>query len=182
MAMLRIRTIFTGVAGTPYYSNLYFDSVSDAAQVNTDAVAAWWNDLEDFMVTGLSWVVQPEVTEMDEDGTITGLFPVTQRSGGGVGAGEGLPLANQALMRLNTGAYVGGRQIRGRIFIPGIIESASVSGVPSAGLITAANTGIAELDAESSGFSVWSKKNGSIHNVTSGSLWNQFAVLRSRRD
>jgi hypothetical protein len=45
-------------------------------------------------------------------------------------AGDALPYATQGLLRLGTAAFIGGRRVQGRQFIPGLTETAN-AGTPA---------------------------------------------------
>ena len=44
--LARVRTIFTGPAGSPWYSNLYFDAATGTAQNAADAAAPFWGAVD----------------------------------------------------------------------------------------------------------------------------------------
>lgn len=180
--MLRVRTVWSGVAGQPYYTNMYFDTSPGTAEGAVDAVAAFWTACGDVIQNGVRWTVEGEVLDITTNGTITGVVSVDGATGLGEVAGNFLPTANQLLVQLRTGAYAGNRAIRGRIFIPGQTENNTSGGDPSTGARQVAQDAAEDLIAGSPGFGVWSRKNGLIVGVTSASVWNKYAVLRSRRD
>jgi hypothetical protein len=116
-------------------------------------------------------------------GDITALTAVTSQTGTGGSVGDALPYATQGLVRLRTGFFVGGKEIRGRIFIPGLTETDSDIGVPSSFVVGAWNTAVAALIADANSvLLVYSRKHAAGEAVVSGSAWNKWAVLRSRRD
>lgn len=189
MAIARVRTVFTGVAGSPYWSNLYFDVVPDQAQAEivSDLVVGLWDDLDTDFLSALTATVQSEVASIDEaTGNLLEVFPVTGGAVVGLGGTEGLPAATQGLVRFLTDEIAGGRRIRGRCFLPSQLEANSALGVPSSAWRSAKDVRFNELigEAEQAGspLCVWSRKNGISANVTTASTWNQWAVLRSRRD
>lgn len=198
MAIRRIRTVFVGVAGTPWYSNMYFDAdgVTPTPQQNVDAVDSFWTSIAPYMDNAVSWVVGPEVPVLDEtNGELVGVTSVTANGGVGTASDDALPYASQGLVRLNTNDFVNGRRVRGRIFLPGITKaSASPTGTvfttASAGWLAAATT----LTA-ATGILVWARplwnrevdppvlvRPGSKAAITGQSIWANFAVMRSRRD
>jgi len=185
--MLRVRTVFTGVAGSPYYSNIFYDQLPSAAEDAADAIGTAWEAMEPFMDNAISWVVESTVMVMDPvTGQPTDAVTVTGLSGTGSSAVDALPRAVQGLVQLRTGVFNAGREIRGRIFLPGlVVTTADLSGVISAGTVTAFE-GIWEgallttPGVPTAG--VWSRSGGIIEQVSSVSVWDEFAVLRSRRD
>lgn len=203
MALARIRTVFTGVAGTPWYSNLYFlnDGGTSIAAQATNWVGAFWQSLDNQMLTGITWVTDPEVPTFNEtNGKITKVDAVTPSSGAGSIATEPLPYATQLLIRLITSAFVNGRRVRGRIFVPGLSEADNVSGLPSTTLRNLANSAASTLITSSaSTLAIWARpydaldkdgnpipnktpRLGSQHSVSQNQVWTQWSLLRSRRD
>lgn len=131
----------------------------------------------------------------DETGTLTGTW-----SGGpggvmtGSSTAEAVPNASQALVRMETAAVVAGRLLKGRMFLPGLSSDCLLNGEL---------TEVARLDIQSRfnvemipgfGLLIWSRpfagsvgpparppRAGSSSAVNSGSVWNEYAILRNRR-
>lgn len=185
MPMYRVRTVFTGVAGTPYYSNLYFAQEGGTVAQARAAVNAFWEANKALITQNLKWIIENEVPVIDEVlGEVLSVeSDVTSYQSQGTRTETPIPYSNQVLARLRTGAFAGGREIRGRIFIPGFTQiSQDSDGVvvsAAAGIQTNLNALIASANAQ---LVVWAKSKGSYAVVNSGSVWNKFAVLRSRRD
>lgn len=184
--MLRVRVGFTGAPGSPWLATHYFiadtEDATAAAAANT-AVGAFWESVDDIMDNSVSWATEAQVAHLDLDGTLTGSFGVTPVTSTGETSGDALPWTTQALVQLQTGVYVGGRQVRGRLFVPGLTEAASGDGVPSTATRNAINAAAATLAAvDPPRWCVWSRKNTSAAAVDTASTWAQWAVLRSRRD
>lgn len=182
--LYRIKTVFTGVAGSPYYNTLYFlASAGTASQAAVD-VAGFWGAVDGFIKNTLTWDLDTDVEVIDStSGNIVNVQSVSPASGTGGDAGDMLPPATQALIRWRTGMFVGGREIRGKTFVPAITETQSTAGQPSSALITALENSAAGLvGSPNAQLVVYSRKNSTYAPVTSGSAWGQFAVLRSRRD
>lgn len=109
---------------------------------------------------------------------------------GAVG-GAAVPKATQALVRLGTAGIVANRLVKGRVFIPGMPSAAlNTAGELSSSYRNTLRDAFTDfLDAINSTLEVWSRpkttspaRAGSEHLVTSIDVWNQLAVLRSRRD
>ena len=184
--MARIRTVFTGVAGTPWYSNLYYTGAGAALNpANAHAlVAAFWNAYKPNVTSAVTYTVQGEIPIIDDvSGNITSTVTVAAVTAPCTGAGDSLPFATQGLVRLLTSSFINGRRVRGRLFLPAPLESLSTSAVPTGALITAVNTtATTMMGSPGQQLNVWSRKNGVAVAVTSVSMWNQWAVMRSRRD
>ena len=183
MTIYRVRTEFTGVQGVPYLSTMYFGFLAGTAQQAATAAGNFWSTVDGSLSTNLDWEVAPDVAHIDETtGEIVTLTNVTGASGTGATAADMLPPANQALVRWRTGVYIGGREVRGRTFIPGVPESMSTDGLPTSAFQTAIGTAAGTLLADAnSELLVWSRTHGVVHACIGGDVWNQFAVLRSRR-
>lgn len=196
MTIARVRTVLTGVAGTPWYSNLYFAD-DGGTPVGTLAVG-WVNDMWTAAAGAISnnvtWEVQGEVAQLDEsDGELTGITMVASEAGAGTASDEELPFQTQALTRWLTDAFVHGRRVRGRLFWPGMGESNNAGGQPTSGLRAALSGYSNDLVSDSGGtLVVWSRpfagtefnpaRLGTYHLVTGTSISTTWATLRTRRD
>lgn len=184
MALLRVRTTITGGQGTPYYNNLYFDpSGATPATTAKDAATAFWTELVGLCQTGLVGVVSGQVEQIDPGtGQITGIL-----DGGSddtvtfAGGTNPLPWMVQGLVRLRTNHYTAGRELRGRIFIPGMDEAASTAGLPTSTAVAIMENAAAALTDNDAGVQVYSPTHHDQADVTTTSVWGRWAVLRSRR-
>lgn len=179
--------VWTGVAGSPYYSNFYFGPASaeyDPALAH-DAVADAMNLLGPAFTADLTATVESEVLLIEsQTGDAVGSAPAGTVSYTGESTNPLLPASTQALLRLSTGAFVNGRRIQGRVNIPGMVTGGATEGLPNDFIketILDAFTPMLTVTPEIP-WVVWSKKNGTLHPVRELSVWDQFAVLRSRRD
>lgn len=183
----RIRTVFTGVAGSPYYSNIYVTANPADATPEIAAVDQFWTALAPHIDNALSWTVEGIVANVDTaTGQIVSFSSNTSQGGTGGAGGEILPLANQLLIRARTGVYVTGREVRGRINIPAIAELSSANGVPTGELLTAAQDAVDDHLLGAGGLNgswvVYSPTKNRAEMVTEASVASFFAILRSRRD
>lgn len=183
----RVRTVWTGVPGTPWYTNMYFltDDTDGAASDQVSAVDQFWTDLSGNIHADADWVVQGEVIQIDEtSGAITGARTVPSVPGSGVASGDLLPRATQGLVQWRTTTVVNGRFVRGHTFIPGLVESLNVAGgVPAAAFVTIMqNAGESLIDNVTLPLVIWSKSGGTHGEVTAAAAWSEWASLRSRRD
>lgn len=185
-SILRVKTSWTGVSGAPFLSTHYFTRTDgDSAAYAADAVAAFWTGLAGQIDNDLDWNIEGDVAVInDATGQLTGVDTISGgNSGGGTDSGQACPPATQGLMRILTSTVVAGRVLRGRFFIPGVTENNSNEGVPSGDYLSAAASAFtAMMDSPSSELRVYSPTHNTSAPVTAGSLWNQWAVLRSRRD
>ncbi len=200
MSLIRVQTIWSGVAGSPYYTNLY--AVGPLTTNNGNDLAAAFRT---FLVStagqftdDLSAQITPELLEFEEStGVVTGAGTTTQAAVAGTNAGAHLPKANQLLLRWTTAGIVHNRRVRGRIFIPGLPETANDAvGLPESAVVTAfANAATALLTTMSGRMRVWAQpfagtvgppvnpaRAGTAHAITGSAVAPFWAILRSRRD
>jgi hypothetical protein len=182
--MWKVTQVATGVAGSPYYLTGYFDGYGGTAQ---NAADAWRAMLSGGVSTYTAPLIfQPiiEVQQVDPtNGNLIATSIVSVLGQTFTGAGDPLPPATSLLLRWRTGAYVGGREIRGRTNIPRQAETDSTLGVPTTTLLAtwqARQTAL--LATANAKHVVWSPKNGVWAQTVGASPWSQWAVLRSRRD
>lgn len=184
MGMYRIRTVLTGNQGSPWLNTMYFDDGGGSAQQAADAAGLFWAECQDGMKTTIHWETEADVATIDEaTGNTTAVTLTTPVDGDGVDSGNILPWATQGLVRFRTGVYLAGREIRGRAFIPGTTETFTATGLPDSSLTAYMQNAVtAVLGAANATLVVWSRKNQVSAVVSSGSPWNNYATLRSRRD
>lgn len=185
----RVETIVTGVAGSPYYVVGHFTADTGTPTQVTQAwhkfVTGSTSGTASGFPVGTVVQTQPEVQLINPvDGAVIGLEdapPITQN---GANPGPQLPRQNQLLVRWRTGNYVNRREVRGRTNLPCVLEEASTNqGEVESTVVSGINTRASELIADTNSvLVVWSKKNGLWWAAATGSCWNKFSVLRSRRD
>jgi hypothetical protein len=168
----------------PAYSNLYFDD-EVPPQTAADQVGLFLNAVAALQTTGITCAIEPDIPIIDPvTGQITDVVSVEPPTvTAPVGGTPALPPANQLLLRLRTAAFLDGRRLQGRCFIPRIRGSAQSGDVPSTaarGTLEAAADHL--ISGTGNQLLVWSRKNGAVSAVEQASTWSQFAVLRSRRD
>jgi hypothetical protein len=185
--MLRTTATITGYQGAPYWNQLHFggDTAGEAVAA-ADAAESLWQQLANFLATPGSVLVSSDVEQIDPaTGQIVNVFPASTAAINFVAAGDILPYSTQGLIRLRTGDFVNGRELRGRIFIPGWVETASTAGNPTAPAVGAMNAAAASLlsaGAGAGGLGVYSPTHRVFSLVSVAQTWTQWAVLRSRRD
>lgn len=135
-----------------------------------------------------SYVVETSGREFeDTTGTLTGSWAdATARTGQGAATNEPVADATQMLIRWYTPSIINGRFLQGRTYIPGVaagnLQGGNLNPTSQAGLQVYVDAFIA-TPAE---LVVWSRptgsRPGSSDTVTTGAIWNEFAVLRRRRN
>jgi hypothetical protein len=179
----RIQIRWTGLPGLPGISTFYFaQAVSPDPEVLADAVLGTMSGYVGLFDNELQFNYDTEVTTYSTPDTpvdVTNIAPGPTQTG--TNTAESIPLASQGLIRWGTGIYVGARQVRGRTFIPGLASTAigndGQMNSSAQGQLTLMGNGLIAL-----GLQIASKKNNLFYDVASCSTWDQFAVLRTRRD
>jgi hypothetical protein len=184
--MLRVTTETIGAPGGPYYTNFHFAGDTEGeAEAALDAVEGFWTALQNEVSTLAEGHVLGDVVNINAaTGEIDNVFSLTERVIN-FGGGEQLPWATQGLIRWRTGDFVGGREIRGRTFVPAPTAEYDSGGQPLPVYQTdvmAAVTPFLTAAAGAGGLVVYSNTHNQASLVSAGSVWNQWAILRSRRD
>lgn len=194
--MLRIRSVSTGVAGTPWYTNIYMSGGSAAAADARARVVTFWNALVGIQRSDLQTVVEQEVWEIDPfTGDTLGISNAgTGAPATGTSASPPLPTANQGLIRVATQGVQRNRRVKGKIYVPGLTTGSMTDGRLNNATITVLTNAAQGLVGGTgpSRLVVWSRPLGpfgpipavlgSEHTATGIGVWNEYAVLRSRRD
>lgn len=183
-SMYRVTQVASGVAGSPYYITGYFDIAAGSAQQAADA---WRLAIGAPVGTYCAGYVYDAITAVEEvnpaNGSTTGIYPVTVAAVTFNDADQPLPAATSLLLQWRTGVYNAGRENRGRTNIARLGELRSTTGVPNTTCITEFQARITALLADVNvQHVVWSRKLGLWDATASGSVWTQWAVMRSRRD
>lgn len=183
--MLRVRARFTGVAGSPFYLNSYWDSTMITGQEAAELWSSLLAQVNTQIPQGWVYTVEQEVAELNPaTGQQQGFQNVTVAGVTGVGVATPQPHSNQILFRWRTNDYRNGRRVRGHTnypvtFVDEVNSSGGLSAPVRTGWQGRLNT---FLDGAGGAFRVWSRAAGEHFEVTGSDVWDQFAVLRSRRD
>nr|CRY97480.1 hypothetical protein [uncultured prokaryote] len=180
-----MRLLWNGVAGSPYYTNLYFagllQSDVDAANV---PVRTFITGIRSAIHDSLTVSIDPDVPVIDPGtGDIVDYLnaaqdPIDQPTADG----DMLPPGNQALITWRTGTVIGGRRILGRTFLPGFTEPDSTNGKPVQTLVDQLGGAARGLvDSESAQLVIWSRSNSDSAVVNGASCSDQWSSLRTRR-
>lgn len=185
-SILRVRTVFTGVAGTPWYSNVYLNDDGGEVQIGLDQMAAFWGGLATLMKSGITWTVEDQAAVInDATGEVVSVASGSGDTGAASSSGNALPYQTQALASLHTGVFNGGRELVGKMYIPGLVEDLnSATGTVDTTFQGDLADSIEEISTTPGNLTqvVYSPTyhlSSMVTGVTVGSKW---AVLRSRRD
>lgn len=185
--MNRVRAVGTGVAGAPFYMNLYFSAAVGTPQQASDAVRTLLVAAAGMECTPLRWTMDSQVPQVESTtGDIVNSIGVTPGADVlATSSGDVLPLQAQVGVRLTTGTYVAGRAIRGHFSVPYIAEALnSTGGGPSTGgtAAIAFQNALTALAASSTvAWVVYSRKNGVFSVVQSAQISTRYFTLRSRQ-
>ncbi|HKY46314.1 MAG TPA: hypothetical protein VJM50_24690 [Pyrinomonadaceae bacterium] len=168
--MYRVRVVFTGSVGSPHYAIHHFVGSGSSAEAQTavDNCSTLWSAVDAFQTSGQLWATDPVVFDVDPvTGNTIGTFTTAPASGIGAIGGDALPPASQMLIHWRTGVYIGGREVRGKTFVPGLTEAANESGGrPVATTVTGIKNAADAMNALTSvPLGIWSRTNGVIHPV-----------------
>lgn len=160
----------------------------------TDCLArfrAAWNTFAPHLTNQVSVDFDPICIAVEATtGVLTGAFAGTDPSTvTGAASGDVCPRQTQGLLRLGTSTVINGRRVRGRLFLPGVLEADNnVNGVPFSTYTsdaTAAFASILSPGSTASAPAIWHRPvagaGGGSPLVTSVSTSPSWAVLRSRR-
>jgi len=204
--LARVHVVWTGLPGFPALSTFWFGAGVGTASTRDAALRNFLTAIKVDILLGITMTVQPEQTMIDSDtGVPTGVEVGPGALGiGGTNTGEQAAHATQALLRLSTATYIGSRRLQGRLFIPAMSAN-NVRGTPLPAFVTRMNTAAENFRAAvatSSPWMVYSRpfpgspgdptatppkaakpaRTGTASPVTAVTCWDNFAVLRSRRD
>ena len=188
--MYRVQTVFSGPTGTPWRNFLHFDASAGTPDDAAAAAGVFWGAVDADMHNTVTWSQEPDVEQIDaETGELVTIHAVTPATGTGGNTNERMPSVNQAIIKLRTGAIIGGRELRGRIFVPGLTEECNSLGVVLAAARTRFNTAAAALIADADCvWTVWHRpttpagSDGGQAPVATATANLEWSYLRSRRD
>jgi len=183
VSVVQVEWTGQGAVGGGLSSFLFNSAVGTPTQMGS-AVSTFLAATEDRRCDQLSWVRVPIVNTYNEVTlALESTAGLVASSGVGTDIAQCLSPATQGLLQLRTGLITFGRLLRGRLFLPGPTEQANNDGKPDAAYIADYDAAAAALAGDANtDLVVWSRTHGVKSVVTSALTWNQWAVLRSRRD
>lgn len=178
----RVRVTYTGPGGGGLGS-FYFHA-DDASADCEEAVGTLLAAVDGAWSDQWHWATQNIVDFIDTaTGDITSSASVTPSSGGGASSTACLPTSTQMLWQWKTGVRVGGREIRGRSFIPGFTEGANNGQGQVETSIVGEIQGYLDSyvgDGDTTPV-IWSRHHGTYEDISTGTVWPQWAEMRARR-
>lgn len=183
----RLRGVFTGVDGAPYYSGLTINVGGGSVDAEVGVWTDLWDALAAFRVNECTFQSEgshPVIAVAT--GETVGIATSDEPSSPGIGAGEALPWATQIYVSLHTGEYVNGRELKGGFYLPAVDTNMNVEGnfdSSSADYVDATMaTWLFGGDHFNGSVLVYSPTHRVAAYVTQARVRRDFAVLRSRRD
>lgn len=179
--LYQIRVMWTGPGGLPGTNTLYAPTSIAIGDI-LDAA----NDFYDFWVTGniaddFHATVPSTGERIDVD---TGIVVGTWAHGSdtqhdGTDTSNFVTDATQVLLQLRTGFFVSGRELRGRLFLPGLRVTGTTVGNLDPSIIS--DTEDAANAAFAATMAVYSRTHHTFATIDHCNVWSELAVLRSRR-
>nr|CRY97328.1 hypothetical protein [uncultured prokaryote] len=185
----------TGPQGSGMVNVHYFESTGDAA-AQMAALQSLYSDMDVYIADLYSFSIRGSGKVLDE---ITGDLVDFWTEGAalvvpGTGSAEPVADATQLLFRWETGTIVNNRVVKGHTYVPGFTVNNLLNGNMTT-TSTSTLSGVAVAFAGTAGHGIWSRpraanpsadppvtaRDGTFAPATSGSVWNELAVLRGRR-
>ena len=142
-----------------------------------------WSDMATAIGDDYTLQVEQVVYTIDStNGQPTASASVTSSPVSGADSIDPLPGNVNGVVRLSTPLFVAGRQLQGRLWVPGPTENNNTNGKPTStyqSFILAAV--VDNIVTPANGLVIFSRTHHTFDAVTSASIWNQWGSLRSRR-
>jgi hypothetical protein len=194
--MLRVRTALTGFTGAPGLMTSYFETPLQDAAAALRCVGYVHSVIDSicsyFVPNSLYFQTSGDVDVLTAaTGVITDTLGVAAPAvTPGVGGASKAPPSAAALLKLSTATFIGGRRVRGRVFVsPLAAAGITADGVLGAAGVTALagiHTNMAGALASGDTWVVWHRPKfgagGEAAPITATYCDSKLAVLTSRRD
>lgn len=179
--------VWTGFLGAPGISHFYTNASDD--DTFHSALNTWKGTWAANLPDDVTLTLKAEVEQLnDTDGQLVGAFTIGSDSTTSGANTSGFSAASGVVVNWLTAGFVAGRRVRGKTFMVPISGGAyDTNGTVEANALQFMRTSTATFQNAVQGIMVvWSRPrptlNGSSHEVTSWSIPDKVAVLRSRRD
>ena len=179
----RIHVLYEGAAGLPGTNTIYGHENGTSAADQVAAVLAFYTSMGPSINSSMTVTVDSIVDIVD---STTGLTTGQDDTGAGgtvdcSSSTDALPTATALLVQWRTGTFFTGRELRGRIFIAGMTEGNSTGGKPDASSLAVWQPFVDTL-LDDGQLAVYSPTKHQWASISSGTIWTEWAVMRSRRD
>lgn len=180
-----VRVTYSGGPAGDWLTQFRIDRLLGSdAQDSVDTVQAFFTALRDVMSNQISVHVSGSVEILDpSSGEPTGIDSVTSRVVSPTADSNALPWQTQGLILWNTGTWIGGRQVRGRTFVPAAVENNNSSGgQPDATYLSTLATAAAVISSATTCTpGIFSRKHPNMYPIVSHTVEDHWAVMRTRR-
>lgn len=198
--MYKVRSLWSGFAGAPGFTNHFFGTTDPLLAGASQAVAdvrAFWVALQSNMPDDVQINVEQNVQIIeDSTGLVEDELTATAVAAVNPTATTGYAAPVGASIEWRTSDFVGGRRVKGRTYVVPLLASAfETDGSLSSTTLSSVQAAAAGLIAAPSQLVVWqrpraasvgpppvSARVGSLHLVAAAGVSDRAAVLRSRRD
>lgn len=180
-----VKVTFTGGPSGDWLSLFHIDRLlGGGAQDSVDTVRDFWASLSTWLNQSVTAHVLGSVEIVDPiTGQPTGIDSVLQRDVAFTNPADALPWQTQGLIYWNTGTWIGGRQVRGRTFIPANVENLNdTNGQPTSALLNQLNTSAQLISNSSTSVpGVYSRKHHNTYPIVSHTVRTTWSVMKTRR-
>ena len=178
----KVRVGYTGEGGLPGVNTLLASTGDTDVDDLRTALAAFYTNWGTHAPGPLSISIPASGDKIDSNtGQISGSWTSgTTTTIPGVGSAARVNSATQVLIQLRTDLILNGRHLRGRIFMPGLALNGIVNAKLDPTVLTNVQTAAATMAIGR--LCVYSTTHKEFATVTAVTVWDQLAVLRSRRD
>nr|CRY96740.1 hypothetical protein [uncultured prokaryote] len=165
---------------------MYFDETVPPEEC-VDYVSDFWTSIVPYITPATTFQVQGSGRDVDEaTGALTAFYNVASSALiAGSSSTQQVADATQGLVQWRTGIVLGGREVRGRTFIPGLSQSSVIGGNLAPQTRTGIETNANILGGPITGLGVWRRPKegtpGQLVQVSTATVWSELAVLRRRR-
>jgi hypothetical protein len=179
----RVRTAITGSVGGPMLNTLWFDAAGGTEQQAATAAQLFWHNARLRISNAFSMLVEPLVYTVDiATGLANGSRTVTTSVETGGVSSDNMPGYVQGIVVWHTGVFVGGREVIGRTFLPGVTEGDNSNSAPSGSYLTDMGSAATALETTvAPPFVIYSPTHHVAVPVASHAVDSQWAILKSRR-
>lgn len=182
----RFQTVWTGVAGAPYYTTWWAKVTDSIPDGFVDAVKDTLADFAGMWPNELSWTTGGVSQVIDiASGLVVDVTTVESDGGLGESSERMLPSRTQIVAGLRTGEYAFGREVRGRVFLPAPArDQINDDGTFLEATRTALESRIQDMYDDTLGFngagSIYSRTHHLAANISTVQVNRSFGSLRTR--